>query len=90
MKNFWTWRKVIVFLIIIGAGIFGIILADEHDFLSGRTEPQTVIGNGVADPLVNGNVPKIIQGSKVKTTTRTGTASVPVIDGVKQPCTKNC
>lgn len=52
MKNFTTWRKVIIFVGIIGLGIIGIMVADQQDFLAGRTSAEdTTIGNGVADPL---------------------------------------
>lgn len=51
MKDFWTWRKVALFLGIIGLGIVGLVIADRQDFLSGRANSQTAIGNGEPDPL---------------------------------------
>ncbi len=56
MKDFWTWRKLILFFGIIGLGIVGLMVADQYDFLAGRNSPATTIGNGTADPLVSGTV----------------------------------
>ena len=84
MRNFWTWRKVGIFLGIIGLGIIGLIIADQHDFMTGRSSTQTAIGNGVPDPLVSGSSsPQKIAPSK--------SLNSPAIDGVKkEPCPKTC
>lgn len=52
MKDFLTIKRVVLFLGIIGLGIIGLIIADQQDYLSGRTDGQASIGNGEADPLV--------------------------------------
>ncbi len=51
MKDFWTWRKVALFIGIIGLGIIGLVIADQQDFLSGRANSGSIIGNGEPDPL---------------------------------------
>ncbi len=52
MKNITIFKKVIIFLGIIGLGLVGLVVADQQDFLSGRTSDENkTIGNGIADPL---------------------------------------
>lgn len=52
MKDFLTFKRIAMFLGIIGIGIIGLIIADQQDYLSGRTDGQASIGNGEADPLI--------------------------------------
>lgn len=90
-----TIKKIILFLGIILIGIIGLMVADQHDFLQGRTETQNTIGNGVADPLVtetsvkNNNSANVTTGSgsnlapsKIQHSSSTS-ASIPNIDGVR-------
>ncbi len=80
VKSFWTWRKVVSFLFIIGLGVLGLIFADQNDFLNGRTNDQTSIGDGIADPLVT----EIKINNKQSTS---GKAEVSGIDGTRKiPC----
>lgn len=83
MKNFWTWRKVILFLIIIGFGIMGLIFADQQDFLHGRKDEITSIGDGIADPLVTGTA---TTGQKASVP---NPAKASGVDGIRKiPCNK--
>lgn len=73
MKDFWTWRKLALFVGIIGLGIIGLIIADQQDFLNGRANTQTSIGDGIPDPLAkDANIVPI----KTRTTTTTSKATV--------------
>jgi hypothetical protein len=62
-----TIKKIILFLGIILIGIIGLMVADQHDFLQGRTETQNTIGNGVPDPLVTGTSVKNNNSAHVTT-----------------------
>ncbi len=55
MEKFWTWRKIILFLAIIGVGIMGLMIADQQSYLQGRDPATNPIGNGEADPLIINN-----------------------------------
>lgn len=86
MKDFWTWRKLILFFGIIGLGIVGLMVADQHDFLTGRKETITAIGDGTPDPLVSGSVsPRpYIQPGVTKPAQNTTKPQSSVIDGIKK------
>lgn len=76
-----TLKKIIIFFSIIGLGIVGLMVADQHNFLNGRKEVVTTIGNGTPDPLVSGTASPTTQrnnpaGSVKKQTTP--------IDGIKK------
>jgi hypothetical protein len=76
-----TLKKIIIFFSIIGLGIVGLMVADQYNFLNGRKEVVTTIGNGTPDPLVSGTASSTIQqnnpaGSVKKQTTP--------IDGIKK------
>lgn len=45
-------RTIITFLAIITIGLIGLMIADQQDFLAGRTQTQTVIGTG-GGPIEN-------------------------------------
>ncbi|HQV65137.1 MAG TPA: hypothetical protein PKZ56_02820 [Candidatus Paceibacterota bacterium] len=84
MKDFWTWRKVALFLGIIGLGIMGLVFADQQDFLSGRANSQSAIGNGEADPLAE-------DANLLPIKTKAGTSAVIEKPGTKKttiPTTK--
>ncbi len=49
-----TLQKIILFFGIIFLGIMGLMIADQHDFRTGRKSTVTGIGNGTPDPLVSG------------------------------------
>jgi hypothetical protein len=77
--------KILLFIGIISLGIFGLMVADQYDFVTGRKNSVTTIGNGTPDPLVSG-------AASPKSYIQPGTAKpVPVktesssIDGVKKP-----
>ena len=82
MKDFWTWRKIILFFGIIGLGIVGLMIADQNDFLSGRKESITTIGNGTPDPLVSGTASPTSESLPVKATPIKKQSSP--IDGIKK------
>lgn len=86
MKDFWTWRKLVLFFGIIGLGIIGLMVADQYDFLTGRNSPATTIGNGTADPLVSGSVsPRShIQPGTTKPTQNSSKSQPSGIDGIKK------
>lgn len=87
MKNFWTWKKVVLFLGIIGLGILGLVIADQYDFMGGRSADgeTAVIGNGVPDPLIGDNIPKELQDKPriVPTANKASVSESSGIDGVK-------
>ena len=93
MKDFWTWRKVALFLGIIGLGIIGLVFADQQDFVSGRANSQTAIGNGKADPLAKDadllpiktktETSAVIEKPGTKKTTAPTTKQQLEIDGIK-------
>lgn len=86
MKDFWTWRKLILFFGIIGVGIVGLMVADQHNFLTGRKESIPTIGNGTPDPLVSGSVSprSYIQPGVTKPTQNPDASSSSGIDGIKK------
>jgi hypothetical protein len=97
MKDFWTWRKLGLFIGIIGLGIVGLVIADQQDFLNGRANTQTSIGDGIPDPLAaDANILPIkteASGSVQKSSSKKTIAPVikkdSEIDGVKSPTTKS-
>jgi hypothetical protein len=46
-----TWQKVFAFLGIIALGIIGLIIADQYDFLGGRTDESINIGTGSVEKI---------------------------------------
>lgn len=86
MKDFWTWRKIVLFFSIIGLGIIGLMVADQHNFLNGRKESVTAIGNGTPDPLVSGSVSprSYIQPETTKPTQNSSKPQPSGIDGIKK------
>jgi hypothetical protein len=88
-----TIKKIILFLGIILIGIIGLMVADQYDFINGRTDNHNTIGNGVPDPLVNNQNSDIqtIDENKKNPVSSNNTvlkkpsaASVPNIDGVQK------
>ena len=87
MNILWTWKKIVLFAGIIGLGIIGLIIADQQDYLSGRTNSQTAIGNGTADPLAESAelIPaKKIESVPVKKTVIPDYRKNSGIDGVRE------
>lgn len=81
MKDFWTWRKIVLFFSIIGLGIIGLMVADQHNFLNGRKEVVTTIGNGNPDPLVSGAASPTTQRNNPTNSVKKQSSP---IDGIKK------
>ena len=77
-----TLKKIIIFFSIIGLGIVGLMVADQHNFLNGRKEVVTTIGNGTPDPLVSGTASPTSESLPVKATPIKKQSSP--IDGIKK------
>lgn len=90
MKEFFTLKKIVIFLSIISLGIIGLVIADQIDFKNGRSmSQQNPIGNGTSDPLIINTTKEkqlsnqaILSPSKIQTTSSTS-ASIPNIDGIR-------
>jgi DNA/RNA endonuclease YhcR with UshA esterase domain len=91
-----TIKKIILFLGIILIGIIGLMVADQYDFINGRTDNQISIGNGIPDPLVSSEERTTQSVEKSEPNKKTdgsvsgtlpkkpSTASVSNIDGVQK------
>jgi hypothetical protein len=81
-----TLKKIIIFFSIIGLGIIGLMVADQYNFLNGRKEVVTTIGNGTPDPLVSGSVSprSYIQPGTTKPTQNSSKSQSSGVDGIKK------
>lgn len=90
MKEFFTLKKIVIFLSIIFLGIIGLVITDQIDFKNGRSmSQQNTIGNGTSDPLITNTTKEkrlpnqtILSPSKIQITSPTS-APIPNIDGVR-------